>query len=144
MLESLLNKVSGLSQMFFKIGVLKIFCKFHRKTSMLESLFNKVSGLKFIKKKLQHRCFPVKVTKLFRTPTVGASGNRKIFHCLSIFYYYDLAKCSVHSTQHNIITSFLAVFFTSLCCCSIYILTVKFYFFKYKWKTRYAHQKSIQ
>ena len=25
--------------------VLKIFCKFHRKTSVLESLFNKVAGL---------------------------------------------------------------------------------------------------
>ena len=37
--------------------------KFHRKTSMLHYLFKKVAGLKtwnFIKKRLQHRCFPVK------------------------------------------------------------------------------------
>ena len=38
---------------------------------MLESLFNKVTGVKacnFIKKRLQHRCFPVKFAKFLRTP----------------------------------------------------------------------------
>ena len=38
---------------------------------VLESLFNKVVGLKpcnFFKKALQHRCFPVNVTKFIRTP----------------------------------------------------------------------------
>ena len=38
---------------------------------MLESLFNKVAGLKaciFIKKRLQHRCFPVNIAKFLRTP----------------------------------------------------------------------------
>ena len=42
-------------QIFFKIGVLKKFHKFHRKTSVLESNFNKVARLicyNFIKKKL--------------------------------------------------------------------------------------------
>ena len=37
---------------------------------MLESLFNKVAGLSacsFIKKRLQHRCFPVKLAKFLRT-----------------------------------------------------------------------------
>ena len=36
---------------------------------MLDSLFNKVKGLKtckFIKKRLQHRCFPVKSAKILR------------------------------------------------------------------------------
>ena len=58
---------------------------------MLESLFNKVRGLKvcsFIKKRLQHRCFPVKYAKFWRTPffyrtlPVAASDglpNRRIF-----------------------------------------------------------------
>ena len=39
---------------------------------MLESLLNKVADLKarnFIKKKLEHRCFPVKYAKFFRTPS---------------------------------------------------------------------------
>ena len=37
---------------------------------MLESLFNKSRGLKpcnFIKKRLQHRCFPVNLTKFLRS-----------------------------------------------------------------------------
>ena len=37
---------SSRSQMFFQIGALKKFGKFHRKILMLESLFNKVSLLK--------------------------------------------------------------------------------------------------
>ena len=38
---------------------------------MLKSLFNNVAGLQacnFIKKSLQHRCFPVKFAKFLRTP----------------------------------------------------------------------------
>ena len=31
--------------MFYKIGVLKTFCKIHRKTPVPESLFNKLTGL---------------------------------------------------------------------------------------------------
>ena len=51
MLESLFNKVP--------VAVSQI----SQKISMLESLFNKVARLKasnFIKKRLQHRCFPLK------------------------------------------------------------------------------------
>ena len=43
------------------------FCNIHRKTlHVLESLFNKAAGHKacnFIKKRLQHRCFPVNTAK---------------------------------------------------------------------------------
>ena len=45
--------------------------KFHRKIPVLESLFNRVTGLKgcnFIKKRLQHRCFPVKSKTFLRAP----------------------------------------------------------------------------
>ena len=42
------------------------FAIFTEKTPALDSLFNKVAGL--IKKRLQHRCFPVNILKLFRTP----------------------------------------------------------------------------
>ena len=44
--------------------------KFQRKTSVLESLFNKVACLRvcsFIKKRLQHRCIPVKLAKFLKT-----------------------------------------------------------------------------
>ena len=57
--------------MFFKIGVLKKLRIFHKKISVLESLLNKVVHLRtcnVIKKKLQHRFFPVKFSKLLRTP----------------------------------------------------------------------------
>ena len=57
--------------MFCEKKVFLKFHKFHRKTLVLESLFNKVAGLKvwkFIKKRLQHKCFPVKFMKFSRTP----------------------------------------------------------------------------
>ena len=56
------------SVLFFEIGILKV-CNFHRKTLVLESLFSKVASLeayKFIKKRLQHRCFPVNIVNFFR------------------------------------------------------------------------------
>ena len=49
---------------------LELSREFHRKTLALESLFHKVAGLKdckFIKRRLQHRCFPVKFPKFLRT-----------------------------------------------------------------------------
>ena len=55
-------------QMFFEIGVLKI-CNIHRKTPVLESLFSKLASLEacnFIKKRPQHRCFPVNIAKFLR------------------------------------------------------------------------------
>ena len=44
--------------------------KFHRKTPVLETLFNKVPGLRLVtlfKKRLQHRCLPVKFKQFSRT-----------------------------------------------------------------------------
>ena len=59
----------------------KKFHKFHRKALVLEPLFNKVAGFQtynFIKKRLQHRCFPMKFAKFlrkffYRTPPVATS-----------------------------------------------------------------------
>ena len=62
---------SSFSQVFFKLGVSKKFHNIHRKAPVSESLFDKVAGLKaynFNKKRLQHRCFPVKLAKVLRTP----------------------------------------------------------------------------
>ena len=55
---------------FCKKCVLKNFANFTGK-HMFKSLFKKVAGLQacmFIKKRLQHRCFPVNIAKLSRTP----------------------------------------------------------------------------
>ena len=46
------------------------FCNIHRKTLVLESLLKKVAGFevcKSIKRRLQHRCFPVNIAKFLRT-----------------------------------------------------------------------------
>ena len=55
-----------------KKGVLKNFANFTGKHLCLSLFFNKVADLRLrpatlLKKKLQHRCFPVKFTKLLRT-----------------------------------------------------------------------------
>ena len=59
----------------------------HRKMPLLESLFNKVAGLlacNFIKKRLQHRCFPVNVAKFLRTDILKNICER-LFLCLMDF-----------------------------------------------------------
>ena len=76
---SAIRKCSS-KQVLFKIG------NIHRKTSVLESLFNKVASLwayNFIstsyQKRLQYRCFPVKIgnTFFYRTPPVTAFVSLK-------------------------------------------------------------------
>ena len=71
LMEALVESKSTNRRCSLKKGVLKYFAKFPRKTPVLESLFNKIAGLEacnFIKKTLQHRCFPVKLAKFLRTP----------------------------------------------------------------------------
>ena len=51
---------------FRKKGVLKNFAIFTRK-HLCWSLFD-VFGVNFIKRRLQHRCFPVNITKFLRKP----------------------------------------------------------------------------
>ena len=66
-----LNSRSSRSQIFFKLGVLKNLEIFTGKYLCWNlSLFNEIAGLKaynFIKKRLQHRCFPVNIAKFVRT-----------------------------------------------------------------------------
>ena len=61
---------SSCSKLFFKIGALKNFAIFYNKTPLLESFVNKFAVLKacnFIKKRHQHKCFPVNIAKLSKT-----------------------------------------------------------------------------
>ena len=68
--------------MFLKVGALKNFRKTHTETVLSESLFNEVVSLQtgnFIKKRLQHRRFPLNIAKFlrktfYRTPLVAASA----------------------------------------------------------------------
>ena len=75
---------SNLSQTFFKIGVLKTFAMFTGKHVCWNLFLIKcycLNDYNFIKKKLQHRCFPVNIAKLFRAaffyraPPVPASSS---------------------------------------------------------------------
>ena len=53
------------------LRISKTFRKFYRKTFVFGPLFKKIAGLKahnFIKKRLQHNCFPGKPAKFLRTP----------------------------------------------------------------------------
>ena len=64
---------------FVKKGVLKIFANFHRKTPVLESPFNKVADLQvcnFIKRRLQHKCFPGKICEIFKNIFMRIRMNR--------------------------------------------------------------------
>ena len=61
---------SSPSQILFKISFLNNFASYIRK-HLCWSLFNKFGGLQacnFVKRRLQHRCFPVKFAKFLRTP----------------------------------------------------------------------------
>ena len=70
------------SQMFFKIVVLENFAHFTGKHLRWRLALIKI--FKFIKKKLQHRCFPVKFYKFLRTtfftetPLLAASVGKDI------------------------------------------------------------------
>ena len=75
-------KRNNRSQLFLKVGALKNFWKTHTETVLSESLFNEVVSLQtgnFIKKRLQHRRFPLNIAKFlrktfYRTPLVAASA----------------------------------------------------------------------
>ena len=55
------------------------FHKFQKETPVLKSLYNKVTGpqaCNFIKMRLQYRCFPLKICKIFKnTYFYGTSAN---------------------------------------------------------------------
>ena len=69
----------------------KNFAIFTGKTPVLESNFNKVAT---IKKKLRHRCFPVKFAKFLRTPfyyrTFPVAASERVFKT-ALFYVKLLA-----------------------------------------------------
>ena len=75
---------------------------------MFEPLFNKVAGLHFIKKRFQHKCFPVNIANLLRTPPVGASLNCDFGNFLSnIFLIHSIAKLERYLLRFHIISATL-------------------------------------
>ena len=80
--------------MFFKIVFLKNFANFTGKHLCWSLFFNKAAGLQtFIKKRLEHRCFPVKFTKFLIKSNImlGENGLEKIHFC------YYLLQTNIYS-----------------------------------------------
>ena len=84
----------------------------HWKTPVLEPLFNKIAGLKtsnFIKKRLQHRWFPVNIVKFLRTPilkniydgTASVNSRSAIFQKSLVLHFKLNALASRISWQHT-------------------------------------------
>ena len=63
--------------MFFKIGVLKIFCNIYRKTPVLEYLFDKVAGVKVCEFFFCEYCENFKNSFFYRTSLVAASEDKQ-------------------------------------------------------------------
>ena len=69
---------------------------------MLESLFNKVAGIKlqvFLKKRFQHRCFPVNTAFFYRIPLVAALiaiWFSVSVRCFAKIYFSDYIKAGFY------------------------------------------------
>ena len=94
-------------------------CIIHRKTPVLESLFDKVAVLQpinFIKKRLQHRCFPVNIEKFLKTSILKnickwllllqSSYHRKITICNIVLISSVRAKIAQETYLCNVQTTF--------------------------------------
>ena len=83
-----------------------------QESSVLEFLFNKVAGLQacnFIKKKLQHRCFPVRFVKFLRRPILRKHLWRTASQARDITGWIKtlLVKTMINCTQKNILQDHL-------------------------------------
>ena len=109
------------SQVFLKIGVLKI----SKEKTCVGVSFNKAASLKacnFIKKRMQHRCSPVKFCKIFkniffyRTHLVGASVSfNEILLSITIsrssHRRYSVKKLFLKTSQISLENTYVGFFF---------------------------------
>ena len=104
-----------------------MFCKrkcsqklhqFHRKTSVLESLFNKAADLQvynFIEKRLQHKCFPVKLAKFLGKSILKNICERLLLKTstlqqkLFIFFFFKIRIIIIIFDTLKFLLSFCAV-----------------------------------
>ena len=90
--------------MFYKKRCSYIFCNIYRKTVVLESFINKVARLKacnFIKKRLQHKCFPVwilpNLNNLFEKHLRTTASGNSIFDISCSFCSFWLWVKELHN-----------------------------------------------
>ena len=84
---------------------------------MLESLFNKVAGLQccnFIKKRLQHRCFPVNIAKFLRTAILNNICERQLLYLTDFSEQLVFREAISQSSLSNIFISNFYFTFVSL------------------------------
>ena len=82
--------------MFNKIGLLKIFCKIHRKTPVLESLFNKVTGLypaTLLKENTPIQVLSDEFSEIFKTSFFNKTSPGDCF-CSTEKYFTNIKKPS--------------------------------------------------
>ena len=93
-----------------QVFCIKAILNIHRKTPVMESVFNNVSGLRackfieketpvcnFIKKRFQHKCFPVIVAKFLRTLILKNICERLLLDrkiCNNIWTVFNRKYCS--------------------------------------------------
>ena len=114
----------------------------HRKTAVLESLFNKVGTLEarnFIKKKLQHRCFSVKLSKFLKTLFLQnpPGGYFWKFHMNSLFVAYEEDEWR-HIEVRIGYPAF--IFFYCVCFFSFYFFLFFLFFCEFYYLLRYVCQ----
>ena len=93
---------SSRSQLFFKIGVLKIW-QISQKNTVLNSLFNKVEVLQH-RLRLQHRYYN---TIFYRTPLVAASinSNYEKWNCgivLMNYKFFHVFHVNIYRSQNKV------------------------------------------
>ena len=86
---------------------------------MLELLSNKVTGLKagnFIKKRLQHRCFPVNIGKLLRTDFLIEHHRWLLLSELTVQYWASVSTNKSSSSNQSMFftCSLLNVYFNDV------------------------------
>ena len=85
---------SSCLQMFFKIGVLKIFAKFTGKHLCRSLFFNRITNMRpatLLKKRLRSRCFPVNFSNF-----LGKPFFKEHLRCLLLpLYLYFPVFCNI-------------------------------------------------
>ena len=101
---------------------------------LLESLFNKVSVLRaynFIKKRLQHKCFSVKIGKFLTAPILENICKRLLMGNILQNYIFFVRKILTNHTQWKLC---LTQFSTRMAASDLFHMftqSIKFYTFQY-------------
>ena len=84
------------SQMFYKIGVLKMLAKFKGKHLCQSHSLNKVTGLRpatLLKKRLQHRNFPANFANFLRMSFFRKNTPSSCFFCFKLMFLVFPKNC---------------------------------------------------